>query len=957
MMIERFMKASVRGGLGLAMLPILVACASAPREDTAIEMPAAPPPFVDNSPTLTALPNPGVAPEKKVVPRTQRQAVMARYQEAITRATEPRLRAEALRRIADHALELADDSEAHNDPSKAGDLLKAGDYQVPVGIYQDILSQYPKADNNDRVLYQLGRVYEEMGEPDKALQMLSQLVSESPHSMYYDEVQFRRGELLFTARKYAESQQAYEAVLALGEKTAFFEKAQYKRGWTLFKQDQYDQALDGFFALLDRRIKQQTVADVMAYMRSMSTTDKELVDDTFRVASLSFAYMDGANSIEQFFSRYGPRGYEFLAYRHLADLYLSEERYYDAANTLSGFVRSRPEHLESPLFLAQVIEIYSKGNFPSMVLESKKHLVDRYGTSSPYWSQYDEHIRNQLTPILKTSITDLAEYYHARAQSENVPGEYEQAAQYYQRYIQSFPGDPNVPKFHFRMAELLVDEKRYVEAVDAFERMAYPRQERGADAGYNALLAYNEAVNGMTQDEQVVWRRRAIDSASRFVQGYPEDHRVSTVMTKAAQDLAAVGEYQRAEKMGQQVLSLQPAVLPDLRRSAMLVVSLSRFSLGAYDSAADSYQQLLVIVTEDDPQRSDFIERLALSLYRQAEKLRDGGDQRGAVNWFLQVGEKAPSASIRPLSEYDAAANLIVLKDWPKAIAVLETFRQRFPEHQLQSEAVQKLAVCYMESGQTLKAAQVFEVIASLNLEYEVRREALWQSADLYEKNNLPEQAMPIYVRYVDSYPTPLENAVEGCWRVANILMKNRQEDERKVWLQKLVDIEKSGSDRNDYTRTLASRSALVLAEPSYVAYVQVQLVEPFEESLKDKKLKMRTALEVYSRVVEYKVAETLTVAIYHMGEIYHELSRSMMGSQRPADLTGLELEQYDILLEEQSFPFEEKAIQIHEGNVQKIGQGVYDQWVEKSLKELNKLLPVRYAKGEKGESFVESVF
>ena len=56
-------------------------------------------------------------------------------------------------------------------------------------------------------------------------------------------------------------------------------------------------------------------------------------------------------------------------------------------------------------------------------------------------------------------------------------------------------------------------------------------------------------------------------------------------------------------------------------------------------------------------------------------------------------------------------------------------------------------------------------------------------------------------------------------------------------------------------------------------------------------------------------------------------------------------------------FPFEEKAIQIHESNVQKIGQGVYDQWVEKSLGELNQLLPVRYAKGEKGETFVESVF
>jgi hypothetical protein len=58
-------------------------------------------------------------------------------------------------------------------------------------------------------------------------------------------------------------------------------------------------------------------------------------------------------------------------------------------------------------------------------------------------------------------------------------------------------------------------------------------------------------------------------------------------------------------------------------------------------------------------------------------------------------------------------------------------------------------------------------------------------------------------------------------------------------------------------------------------------------------------------------------------------------------------LEQYEILLEEQAYPFEEKAIEIHEVNAQRAWQGVYDQWVQSSLKSLQTLLPGRYLKPE----------
>ena len=76
------------------------------------------------------------------------------------------------------------------------------------------------------------------------------------------------------------------------------------------------------------------------------------------------------------------------------------------------------------------------------------------------------------------------------------------------------------------------------------------------------------------------------------------------------------------------------------------------------------------------------------------------------------------------------------------------------------------------------------------------------------------------------------------------------------------------------------------------------------------------------------------------------------MTSQRPGDLSEEELEQYDILLEEQAFPFEEKAIEIHTSNADRTKDGFYDQWIKKSIELLAELQPVRYQKPEKTQIY-----
>jgi hypothetical protein len=177
------------------------------------------------------------------------------------------------------------------------------------------------------------------------------------------------------------------------------------------------------------------------------------------------------------------------------------------------------------------------------------------------------------------------------------------------------------------------------------------------------------------------------------------------------------------------------------------------------------------------------------------------------------------------------------------------------------------------------------------------------------------------------------------------------------IWRKTIEIIEKdksAGGDRTDRTRFLAAKASLELAEPQLRSFQQVKLVSPLKENLKVKKQKMEEAVKAYTEAANYGIEEVTTASVYWLGEIYNKFGKELLNSERPQGLSSEELEQYDILLEEQAYPFEEKSINIHESNAERAKSGTYDEWVQKSFAALSVLRPVRYAKPERSELFAE---
>ena len=906
----------------------------------------------DDGPTIKTLAGRDfvVAPDPGI-PASEDQAIAA-YNRFLAATPNAPQRPQALRRLGDLAMDSADTRLAS---STGGDP----DYKAAITRYQDYLKAYPKDPENDRVLYQLARAHEQGGELDVALKTLDQMVKQYPDTRYADEAQFRRGELLFTARQYPQAEQAYAKVLNGAADNPYRERALYMQGWSIFKQGRLEDALASFFGVLDAKLGKIESDEPLETLPELTRGDRELVEDTFRVASLSLENLKGAETIPDFTRSEVRKAYEFRVYEQLSALYLKQERPKDAADVLNAFARRQPLHAQAPVMQARVIEIQQQAGFDSLAVESKKEYVARYGLASEF-RRANPASWARAQPLLKTHLAELARRYHASAQKTKATADYQEAVRWYRAYLESFPDDADAAQSNFLLAELLYEDKQFAAAAPEYEKVAYgyPAHGRSADAGYAALLSYAEMEKRADAAAVPALQRRAVDSGLRFAEKFSADSRSAPVLTNAADKLYALKDSERAAGVARQVLALQPPAAADQRRVAWTVVAHTSFESGAFDQAERAYGEVLALTPEKDPARNDLTERLAAAIYKQGEQARQGGQTRQAADLFAKVATAAPQSSVRTAAQYDAAASLIALKDWAGAARMLEDFRQRYPRHPLADDVTAKLALAYTEQGQWASAAAEFERLAVAKKEPELARSAQWQAAELYEKAAdggtavSRSNATKAYERYLRLYPAPLEPAIEARHRLARLAERDGN-PARTLALQKEIfqADQAGGAERTGRTRTLGATAALALAEPVAADYRKVALVEPLQRQLTLKKAKLQETLKAYSVAADYGVAEVVTASTFQIGALYQDFGKSLLTSQRPKKLNKIELEQYNVLLEEQAFPFEEKAIELHELNARRSAEGFYDEWVRKSFSALRELRPGRWARAERADT------
>ena len=838
-----------------------------------------------------------------------------------------------------------------------GEPIPAGPLEA-IETYKKILSSYSNYARKDEVLYQLARAYDEIGQPEEAIKVMERLVADYPYTRMADEVNFRRGEYYFVRKRWRDAEKAYHSLVVVGPDSPFYEHGLYKLGWSLYKQAFYDEALDNFIAVLDHRKMNGYVFD-----RYQEEGEAHRVTDTFRVISLCIDNLGGPEVLEEYFEEQGQRTYADKIYANLAEYYFEKRRYDDAATVYRSFVDLNPMHKVAPTFSRRAIEIFEQAGFPQRVVEAKKEFSTRFALASDYWVKNEIYESPGVIDFIRDNLVDLSSYYHALYQDKRYAKDrqrnFEEARRWYREIVKSYPASPATPMARYRLADLLLEQKEYVDAAIEYEHAAYDytTEEWSDDAAYAAIYAYRQELKVAEGPRRRGVMSLAATSSLRFADTFPEHGQVPNVLTNAANDLYELRKYAAAIDAGRKMIARYPHSHSGLRRSAWSVVAYASIEAEDFVGAERAFTQVLALTPRGDDARRALIDGLGAAVYKQGEAANRREDYQAAVEHFARVRETGASSNIRISAEYGAAVALIGMQEWAQAAADLEAFRNRHSGHRLAGDATGQLAYVYKEIGEIKRSAAEHEKLAANAEDPDLARDELLTAGDLYRQTGALGEAARVYEQYVETYPEPIDINMDTRQLVAEIHKELSNNAQYYGQLEAMVAVAAdAGDDGNDRIRLLAANAALALAERRYEQFARLKLTQPFERSLPLKQDAMDQAIAALEGIVNYEVAEVTAAATFYIAQTYMNFSQSLLDSERPAGMTQTELNSYELLIEEEAYPFEDQAITVHEANYEFMLTGVYNSWIQKSLDELAELLPARYAKQEASEGLLRSV-
>lgn len=855
-------------------------------------------------------------------------------------------RQKALTRLAQLELELSNsllkDDKALDDqaPNVTQSLGRT------ITLLETTLRDYPKAQGNDKVLYQLAQAYDRAGRYKDSITTLNTLVITYPKSQLYVEAQFRLGESSFARGNYISAEDAYTEVILTPGSDKFYAKSLFKRGWSRYKQQLYGEATDDYIDAL-------TYHEFGEYS-SLSDANKTQLDEYLRAVGLAFSYQSGTGRIRDYFAERDDFNYLYEVHTSVSDIYLKQERFSDAATVLEDYTRFNRQSHNTPKAELKIIAAWRAGKFTSRLYDAIERFYKYYNPNADFWKQANDEATYKLAyENLRTYITQVSSYFHKRYQDKRKTDDFRHASAWYKRYLEHYSSHANKDNIYSLYGELLLAAGQNQNALEYFSLAAYDGNLILDKKAAFATITISNQLFESTKDKKIKqnWLDQHLTFAERFVELYPKDNRAENIVLSASEHAFNAQRYNKVIDIANYIAD---TAKEKTQFNANSLKARAYLELQQFSDAESVYMELLNSKFTSRKSKKSINNSLALAIYRQAETAKKSKQVDIALNHFVRINRIAPKSALASTGLYDAIALSIQNERWQESIALSEEFKRQYPKHKRTADVTQKLSVAYLKSDQKGKAAQEFERIAKFEDNLDVKTAAQWQAAELYEAKNDIKAAIRAYRDYAHTYKKPYERNMEAMFKLSNLYKKTKENQKRYFWQTNIrkADQKATKSNKTERTRFIASTTTLDLARQKQQDFNRTKLIEPIAKNLKRKKSAMQESVKLFGLASAYGIQDITTEATANIGDIYLDFSVALLESERPKNLNQDELEQYEILLEDQAFPFEEKAIEFHEVNLARTKDGTYDNWIQRSFDKLITLFPVRYTRKGKIDVF-----
>jgi tetratricopeptide (TPR) repeat protein len=802
------------------------------------------------------------------------------------------------------------------------------DFTQAIVAYRRMVERFPEHPLSEDALYGLAYCYTEQGDPDEAADGYSRLIEAYPDTRYSVEIHMRLGEYFFTMEDLQRAITHYEQVIGT-DLPEYAEKALYKLGWCYYNLDDYPSAIDSFYKVLDLNVGTRVSAD-------------SLVVESMDIIARSFSESGGTPGlIRRMMKRGGEDPYSPLLLKKLADLYRERSFFPEAVGTYRTYMDLYPGGADLPEVMGHLRETYHIRGDILASLELSEALRNHVGPGTQWYENASQERRDQISGTILSNLESAARRRRARSQTGGRETELSLALNDLVAYEETASPDTAPCQVRYLKGTVLAELDRFPDAPLTLNSLAEDGQcEENAQ---NAALA-SVAFQLSSYEESGIVELPLLERSVDILSGIAPDN---TATPKAILALGEItlntGDLTVARSYFSRVIRQHP----DSDESGMARLHIARTFFKAED-----YRQAAAWFRESwrkSPKSKEGVEARRLhvySLFKYAEELSEAGDFTEAAERFEAIHRQFPDSDVAQVSLYNAGKLYRNMGLERKATNLFETLAAKYTESEFASEALQMSVLILEALGDPLKAAEDSMALAARS-DGEEKAAALLKAAQLYSGGADRDRAAQARKEYLALFSEPVVERSRQLYLMGRDLEElGRWEDARTAYLDN-VQLQKEHQGEQEVT-IFAARSQLRIAERTFEEYSAFHIGPPVDDTVVKKRELLQGVIREFVAAGSYKTSDVITASNFLIGRALELFKDDILASPVPPGLTQPEQEEYDLLLQEMAFPFEEKALNAYRVNIKRsVTLEILDPWIEKTYERMAELAPWAYQRDE----------
>jgi tetratricopeptide (TPR) repeat protein len=805
------------------------------------------------------------------------------------------------------------------------------DYTKLIKYFRYIRRGYQSSYGSDALLYAIAYALYDEGREDEAMRTFEQLVMEYPPSTYFIEASFRLGEYYYDMNRNIDAIDAYLRVLEFPE-SGFYDKALYKTGWLYYRIDEIERSATAFLE---------------AFERQGSYKKGGLQDEALSGVVMSLGrFIDHSRSLE-FLNRRGTTDSSSIVYSKLADRLVEETRYREALLVYRSFIDKFPISNKLPFIYDRMARLHDSLGEKEKSIDMRFLLITKFNPDS-LRAGGDIDTNEKLAKLVAGSIVTLLGQSQRAAGVASTGGAKDLGAlnriiRVARIYNESFFDGGLRAEVTLALADALFEMEYYQQAAVEYENAVGLEQDpqKIGEIAYSAFLTYEIIFYRYDKDKRETSgiARKLAMTLSLYRSQYERIGKLDQAIYKLADVYARTGNY-----------TLASTLVADIARgkdAARAYKKAADFALSGGDVLrAEPLYANLVKVEGGKANK----EKLAAIRYKLAKGLLEAGDKGSARDKFNEAYATHRSSKV-------SESALIMLARIEMDLGVDDGFRafraavKRIVRDVPESKAPVALLV---EAGQLAEAddpaiaAGLYDFAANLVVSGKADGLKLsrtgyslfFASALLYEKAGMATEQEKALRSALRGEGVERSMRPELTYRLGYLQMELGRRSSSLRTLRSLTDSDRPGN-------LYVIKARLLQLTFRLDDYKEVRLTRPFQKTLKKKTALIERLVRDYTRVAakaSQVAPEVLPQIFFSMGSAFENFRDSIVNSDRPRDLTKEEKIEYEFLVEEMAYPYDERAVEAYEKTLRAaLVQSLYDRWLYMGVARLAYLRPALY--------------